>query len=241
MDTEGLSAFGVRQYHAAGETSGVSGPTAMPQQYLNAPYPPLLEFTTDLGPWAAASSYATEEPTFPQATGVGPPDQGQREWDRYDRFYRQYQKLLRETNTNTSRGKVVEATDSLIEMSKLILGNVESLSTSKIARCFSAHDLPCLGLTKDDDGLYEERLEFWKHFNHCYLALLTRQLDNSRRVRESGQPLAEGETALSKDDLENLGNELIGLDDGLQATGLIDYQMGVWEEEIVDSKQIIVT
>ncbi len=69
-------------------------------------------------------------------------------------------------------------------------------------------------------------------------ALLTRQLDNSRRVRQSGQPLAEGETALSKDDLENLRNELIGLDDGLQATGLIDYQMGVWEEEIVDSKQI---
>jgi len=84
----------------------------------------------------------------------------------------------------------------------------------------------------------EERLEFWKHFNHCYLALLTRQLDNSRRIRQSGQPLAEGETALSKEDLENLRNELIGLDDGLQATGLIDYQMGVWEEEIVDSKQI---
>ena len=98
-----------------------------------------------------------------------------------------------------------------------------------------------LGLTKDDPGVYEERLKFWKDFNHCWLAFLTRQLQNSRALQGSGQPLTGVQTVLSKDNVKALGDELIGLNDDLKLTGLIDYEMGVWEEEIVNGKQIYIT
>ena len=95
-----------------------------------------------------------------------------------------------------------------------------------------------IGLTKDDPAVYKERLEFWKNFNYCWLAFLTRQLQNSRTRRESGQPLTGVQIVLSKDNIKALGDELIELNDDLQSTGLIDYEMGVWEEEITDGKPI---
>lgn len=85
----------------------------------------------------------------------------------------------------------------------------------------------------DDRSLYEDQLKLWEQFNYCWLALVQRQLDNSRRVRKLKQPLPQGQTIISKDGLKNLGDELIDLCDGLQCYGFIDYQMGVWETEIL--------
>lgn len=41
---------------------------------------------------------------------------------------------------------------------------------------------------------------------------------------------------LSADSLEKMGQELIRLCDLVEPHGLVDYQMGIWEEEILDSK-----
>ena len=224
------------------EISGLLRPPAIPQQYLNPSYQADIAYDsgTYVGSQAAAFPYLIEEPTFPQATGVAPPGYGRREPDRLNNVYRKQQRLLRETNTNTSLGRVVEGADSLIEMSRLVLGNVESLGMLNAKRCFSAYILFYLGLTKDNEDLHKVRLEFWKEFNHSWLAFLTRQLQDSRTRRESGQPLSGGQTVLSKDRVKALGDELKSLNDDLQHTGLIDYEMGVWEKEISDGKQIIV-
>lgn len=38
------------------------------------------------------------------------------------------------------------------------------------------------------------------------------------------------------DFLENIGQEIVGLCDRIEQHGLVDYQMGVWEEEIIECK-----
>jgi len=39
--------------------------------------------------------------------------------------------------------------------------------------------------------------------------------------------------------LERMARELIRLCDGMERHGLVDYQMGVWEEEIIDGKRLM--
>ena len=93
---------------------------------------------------------------------------------------------------------------------------------------------PGAELTKDNQAVHKERLQLWKDFNYCWLAFLTRQLDDSRRVQRQGQKLPAGQQVLSKKALQNLGDELTRLCDGLEKSGLVDYEMGVWEEEIIN-------
>ena len=53
---------------------------------------------------------------------------------------------------------------------------------------------------------------------------------------ESGQSPNPPRSILSLEVLEKMGTELIHLCDGMEKYGLVDYQMGVWEEEILGSK-----
>jgi len=41
---------------------------------------------------------------------------------------------------------------------------------------------------------------------------------------------------LSRNDVKELGDELVELCDHLVKAGLVDYQMGVWEEEIMEGE-----
>lgn len=41
---------------------------------------------------------------------------------------------------------------------------------------------------------------------------------------------------ISQDNLEKMAQELIQLCDGIERHGLVDYQYGVWEEKILQSK-----
>lgn len=52
----------------------------------------------------------------------------------------------------------------------------------------------------------------------------------------SGRPPAQSQGLLPQESLEEMGNELVSLCDGLEKHGLVDYQMGVSEQEIVESK-----
>ncbi len=60
----------------------------------------------------------------PQGTGVAPPGDEQRETEWFVSC--EYHKLLREMNS-TRWGKFVEVAESLMEMSRSLLGNAESL------------------------------------------------------------------------------------------------------------------
>ena len=83
--------------------------------------------------------------------------------------------------------------------------------------------------------MHAQRLALWDNFNNCWLALLQRHLDLTREVLAE-RPLAPHQSLLSTETLESMGNQLVGHCDNLGRVGLVDYQMGVAEEEIIDSK-----
>ena len=93
------------------------------------------------------------------------------------------------------------------------------------------------GLTHDDQIKHAERVSFWDNFNICWLALLQRQEDETRQMVDSGRPPAPPQNLLPKESLEEIGNELVSLCDSLEKHGLVDYQMGVSEQEIIESKR----
>lgn len=71
----------------------------------------------------------------------------------------------------------------------------------------------------------------------CWLALLQRQKEDTQKMLDSGQPPFLPQSILRLEALDSLGFKLICLDNEMEKHGLVDYQMGVWEEEILSSKQ----
>lgn len=51
---------------------------------------------------------------------------------------------------------------------------------------------------------------------------------------QTGQGLHESQSLINTDSLKELGRELVRLCDHIEKHGLVDYQMGVAEEEIMD-------
>lgn len=97
---------------------------------------------------------------------------------------------------------------------------------------------PTAGLVHDDQGLHGERTKLWDEFNTCWLAVLQRQKDDTQEMLNSGQPPNPPQSILQLEVLERMGTELVRLCDSMEKHGLVDYQMGVWEEEILSSKSI---
>lgn len=56
---------------------------------------------------------------------------------------------------------------------------------------------------------------------------------------EPGRQLQRSQTLISKEGLEKMGKELVRLCDGIERHGLVDYQYGVWEQQIIESKPCI--
>ena len=83
--------------------------------------------------------------------------------------------------------------------------------------------------------MHAQRIALWDNFNNCWLALLQRQLDDTR-IMLSGHPQLQPQTLLPLDTLERMGDSLVVHCDNLQRYALVDYQMGVSEEDIIDSQ-----
>ena len=79
---------------------------------------------------------------------------------------------------------------------------------------------------------------FWNTFNRAWLTTLQRQFDLTEQVLRHQQPLREPQQSLmSTPTLEQLSRELVRLCDSVERHGLVDYQMGVAEEEIMDREE----
>ena len=61
-------------------------------------------------------------------------------------------------------------------------------------------------------------------------------LQRQKDMVESHQQLGQAQSILTLEALKNLGKQLVDLADVLERHGLVDYEMGLWEERIVDSK-----
>lgn len=55
-------------------------------------------------------------------------------------------------------------------------------------------------------------------------------------LMEPGRQLQRSQTLVPKEGLEKMGKELVRLCDGIERHGLVDYQYGVWEQQIIESK-----
>lgn len=83
-----------------------------------------------------------------------------------------------------------------------------------------------------DDHHYQDRLQLWTDFNLCWLAVCQKQKDMTHDFIATGRQSIQV-NLLSRDRMENMGRDLIQLCDQLEQYGLVDYEMGIWEEEIL--------
>lgn len=86
-------------------------------------------------------------------------------------------------------------------------------------------------MNSDNQNLYNERIKLWDDFNHAWLAIFQRQ----KEMMESGQPVQRPQSLISQDGLQKMGKDLVRLCDSIERHGLVDYQYGVWEEQIIES------
>ena len=80
---------------------------------------------------------------------------------------------------------------------------------------------------------HQERLRFWSDIHNCWLVFLQKQFDVSQSVRSTKSSRSSNANMLSRSMLEELGDEVVRISDRLEAFGLVDYEMGFQERELI--------
>ena len=88
------------------------------------------------------------------------------------------------------------------------------------------------GLHLDSVDLLPDRMRLWRDFNHAWLGLFQKQ----KEVMLAGQQLQRSQSILPAATLKKMGKELVRLCDGVERHGLVDYEYGVWEEDIISGE-----
>ncbi|OXV08460.1 hypothetical protein Egran_03780 [Elaphomyces granulatus] len=213
-----LSQFAVPQYFSsngqaeAGDSCAVSqylGPQAQTAVYHEEN--PLARST------AAPSFSATMTGFNPLGTAEGVEQQQEPmpESSSLENTYSQYQQALRVTFDYTRAGRLLDASRSLLEISEWLIGNAREL-----------------GILRDEQELHSDRIKLWNNFNVCWLSVCQKQRDMTQDLLETGHQLPNT-TMLTIDMMERMGQEIVRLCDKMEPHGLVDYQMGIWEEEIL--------
>jgi hypothetical protein len=226
--------FGVAQpqyYNVAGESGPTSAPASaiatqsVPSQYPSIGYTPPQ---APVGREPLAPAYSAGGMTDPhQATAQAGYSQGSYSeqhgsgsgsgnGNEYDDFYNNYQTELKKTFEYVRDGRVSEAGAQLHRLSDWLL-----------------HWAETLGLVRDDETHYAQRLKLWEEFNVCWLATLQKQKSLTQDMVATGQRPQPPQTLMDYDTLEKMGTQLVKNCDNMEKHGLVDYQMGVWEEEII--------
>ncbi|KAK3614127.1 hypothetical protein LTR56_027459 [Elasticomyces elasticus] len=220
--------FGVSQpahpFYLAGQAGPTSAPapgavaesiqyqaTVYPQpgQALQQPYPSAMIDPSQPGTYATYSQQP--QPSHQPQYAVQPPEQSA------DEAFVAYNSNIRSIFGQVREGTLRDVGQQLLQISQYLLGNVETL-----------------GLTRDDEALHDDRIRLWDEFNRAWLTTLQRQFDMTQEVVQAGQPLREPHSTMTSQTLEQLSRELVRLCDSLEKHGLVDYQMGVAEQEIVE-------
>ncbi|CAL3966730.1 unnamed protein product, partial [Diplocarpon coronariae] len=77
--------------------------------------------------------------------------------------------------------------------------------------------------------LHGDRIRLWGEFNTAWLGIFQRQKD----MLEAGQQLQRGQSLMSRDFIEKMAKDLNRMCDAVEKHGLVDYQYGVAEEQII--------
>jgi len=81
--------------------------------------------------------------------------------------------------------------------------------------------------------MHRDRIKLWEEFNTAWLSALQTQKEMTMEMLDSNQRPHPPQSLLGSDQMEGMGKELVRLCDIMEKHGLVDYQMGVWEEEII--------
>jgi hypothetical protein len=77
--------------------------------------------------------------------------------------------------------------------------------------------------------MHADRIELWHDFNIAWEALGQKQkeiTEEALRIRRQPSDI------LSADTIRSLMDDLVGMCDQLDQYGLVDFEMGIWEEQI---------
>jgi len=122
--------------------------------------------------------------------------------------YTAYQTALKEIFQNIINGRLGEASQSLLEVSEWLLGHVGDL---------------------DEVALHSDRIRLWGEFNTAWLSIFQKQKD----MLESGQRIQHPQTLMTQEFINKMAKDLIRMCDAVEKHGLVDYQYGVAEEQII--------
>lgn len=86
---------------------------------------------------------------------------------------------------------------------------------------------------RDDENMHADRLKQWEQFNTAWLSALQTQREATIEMLDTGQRPQAPRTLMERDQMESMGKELVRFCDSMEKHGLVDYQMGVWEEDII--------
>ncbi|KAL8772584.1 MAG: hypothetical protein Q9209_002245 [Squamulea sp. 1 TL-2023] len=228
------SQFGVPQYYNPNEPVGGSGHTSTPQQYAPSQFnQPIAYQASGMGRNTNPSPYPVDMAEYAQGTAAEGAEPQEREASDFAEDYDIYQEALRDTFEHTSKVRLAEAGQSLEFISEWLLGHFKELgmATRERSSSFQADLKP--GLATDNQSKKEERLKLWKEFNTCWLATLQCQKETTLQMLETGQRPPHPQSVIQKAVLERMGEALVQNCDELEKYGLVDYEMGVWEEEIM--------
>ncbi|KAL5388201.1 hypothetical protein DPSP01_003190 [Paraphaeosphaeria sporulosa] len=239
--------FGVAQPQYYSGVPSESGPTSAPSsaiapQNVSSQYPSIGYTPQQSAP--AYSTAAMTDPHPPTTHGGGysqpaypqPQPQSQPQQDgnsnEYDDFYNTYQTELKKTFEQVHDGRLSEAAPALDRLSDWLLHWAETLGEfcNYVWRERAAE--LTIGLVRDDEAHYQMRLKLWEEFNNCWLGLFQKQFELVEEMRTTGQRPQAPQSIIEYDFIEKMGNKLVKNCDNMEKHGLVDYQMGVWEEEI---------
>jgi hypothetical protein len=241
--------FGVAQpqyYNVPSENGPTSAPASAITQSVPSQYPSLAYTTpqAQVGRESLAPAYtaagmtdphqATAQPGYSQGSYSDQPSTG----NELDDFYNNYQMELKKTFEHVRDGRLSEAAQQLYRLSDWLLHYAETLGESCSWRSTERAAELTTGLVRDAEDHQVQRLKLWEEFNNCWLATLQKQKTFTQEMIHTGQRPQPPMSLIDYDFLEQMGTQLVKNCDNMEKHGLVDYQMGVWEEEIIASQYL---
>ncbi|KAL9610329.1 MAG: hypothetical protein Q9167_004960 [Letrouitia subvulpina] len=123
--------FGVPPFYHASESTGASGPASASQQYTLAHFQQPMPYQNpgSVGRITLPSSFPTASAEYQSAT-ADVAEQQEQDSSTFDMAYNQYQEALKQTFEYSSKGRLPEAGQSLLEITEWLLGHASELGNS---------------------------------------------------------------------------------------------------------------
>lgn len=144
--------------------------------------------------------------------------------------YATYQTALKEVFQNIIDGRLSIAGRSLLEVSEWLVREIGQLGMRQTLDAVASADASHPGLTVDDPPKRGDRIRLWGEFNTAWLSIFQKQKDML------GLQLQPPQDLMPRDLINKMAKDLIRMCDAIEKYGLVDYQYGIAEEQIIASK-----